>query len=417
MGRRPRHTQGDGRGALSSDTTAGTGTRLVGAGRREEWTGPVVNPPVWRASTHLYASEAERKAAQGNNADGQFYYGRRGAPTQWALCEALTQIEPGAFGTVIYPSGTAAIVQALMAVLRPGDVLLVTDNAYEPTRNIASGILKRFGVEPRYFDPLDVDGFAGKFCERTKAVMLESPGSLTMEVQDVPALSAIAREKGAVTLLDNTWASPLGFPALQRGCDISVMSLTKHVSGHSDVMMGSASARDERLYKKLRQTAQQMGNIVSPDDAALMLRGLRTMQVRLERETATALAIADWLAERPEVAHVLCPMRAGSPGHVLWRRDFTGGCGLLSFVLKGAIEAQRAAFIDSLELFGIGYSWGGFESLVIPFDPADIRTATPWPPTGWHPDDRLGVRLSIGLEDAADLIGDLARAFAAMERL
>jgi cystathionine beta-lyase len=417
MGRGPGHAQGNRRSTLSGKTPehSGTGTRLVNAGRREEWTGPVVNPPVWRASTHLYPNEAARKAAQGNNADGQFYYGRRGAPTQWALCEALTQIEPGAVGTVIYPSGTAAIMQALMAVLRPGDVLLVTDNAYEPTRNIASGILKRFGVEPRYFDPLDVAGFADKFCERTKAVMLESPGSLTMEVQDVPALAAIARDKGAVTLLDNTWASPLGFPALERGCDIAIMSLTKHVSGHSDVMMGSASARDERLYKKLRQTAQQMGNVVSPDDAALMLRGLRTMQVRLERETASALAIAEWLTTRSEVAHVLCPMLPGSPGHDLWQRDFAGGCGLLSFVLRGGTEAKRAALVDALELFGIGYSWGGFESLVIPFDPADIRSATPWPPHGWNSEDRLGVRLSIGLEDAADLIADLARAFVAMQ--
>lgn len=417
MGCRSGNAQGNRRSALSGKVPeeSGTGTRLVNAGRREEWTGPVVNPPVWRASTHLYANEAERKAAQGNNIDGQFYYGRRGAPTQWALCEALTQIEPGAFGTVVYPSGTAAIVQALMAVLRPGDVLLVTDNAYEPTRNIASGILKRFGVEPRYFDPLDVEGFAGKFCERTKAVMLESPGSLTMEVQDVTALAAIAREKGAVTLLDNTWASPLGFPALERGCDIAIMSLTKHVSGHSDVMMGSVSARDERIYRKLRQTAQQLGNVVSPDDAALMLRGLRTMQVRLERETTTALAIAEWLTTREEVAHVLCPMLPGSPGHDLWQRDFTGGCGLLSFVFEGSTEAKRAAFIDALELFGIGYSWGGFESLVIPFDPADIRSATPWPPPSWNSADRLGVRLSIGLEDPADLIADLSRAFVAME--
>lgn len=417
MGRGPGHSQGNRRSTLSGKIPedSGTGTRLVNAGRREEWTGPVVNPPVWRASTHLYPDEAARKAAQGNNVDGQFFYGRRGAPTQWALCEALTQVEPGAVGTVVYPSGTAAIAQALMAVLRPGDVLLVTDNAYEPTRQIASGILKRFGVEPRFFDPLDVEGFAGNFCEKTKAVMLESPGSLTMEVQDVPALAAIAREKGAVTLLDNTWASPLGFPALERGCDIAIMSLTKHVSGHSDVMMGSASARDERLYKKLRQTAQQLGNVVSPDDAALMLRGLRTMEMRLERTTATALAVAEWLAGRDEVAHVLCPMLPGSPGHTLWQRDFTGGCGLLSFVLKGSTDAKRAAFIDTLDLFGIGYSWGGFESLVIPFDPADIRSATPWPPAAWNSEDRLGLRLSIGLEDPADLVADLTRAFAAME--
>ncbi|MXP31667.1 cystathionine beta-lyase [Erythrobacter jejuensis] len=392
------------------------GTKLVEAGRREEWTGPVVNPPVWRASTHLYANEAERKAANANNNDGQFYYGRRGAPTQWALCEALTEIEPGGFGTILYPSGTAAIAQSLMAVLKPGDVLLVTDNAYDPSRNIATGILKRFGIEPRFFDPTDVAGFPDRFCERTKAVLFECPGSLTMEVQDVPALTAIAKAKSAVSLVDNTWGSPLGFPALERGCDISIMSLTKHVSGHSDVMMGSATARDERLYRRLRRTAQQLGNIVSPDDAALMLRGLRTMEVRLQRETESALAIARWLQDRDEVAHLLCPMIAGCPGHDIWKRDFTGGCGLFSFVLKGRTIEQRAAFIDALDLFGIGYSWGGFESLVIPFDPAEIRSATPWPPANWDSDNRLGIRLSIGLEDPKDLIKDLNQAFTAMDQ-
>ncbi|MDC0886589.1 cystathionine beta-lyase [Altererythrobacter sp.] len=402
---------------MSKHPAKGTGTKLVQAGRREEWTGPVVNPPVWRASTHLYANEAERKAANKNNNDGQFYYGRRGAPTQWALSEALTEMEPGAFGTVLYPSGTAAIAQALMAVAKPGDVLLVTDNAYDPSRNIAAGILKRFGIEPRFFDPTDIDGFANRFCDRTRAVLFECPGSLTMEVQDVPALTAIARERGAVSLIDNTWASPIGFPALERGCDISIMSLTKHVSGHSDVMMGSASARDERLYRRLRLTAQQLGNIVSPDDAAMMLRGLRTMEVRLQRETASAFTIARWLQNREEVAHLLCPMMEGCPGNAIWQRDFTGGCGLFSFILKGRTADQRTAFIDALELFGIGYSWGGFESLVIPFDPADIRTATPWPPASWAVDDRLGIRLSIGLEDPQDLIADLEQAFTVMERI
>lgn len=398
------------------DRSKGTGTRLVEAGRRKEWTGPVVNPPVWRASTHLYANEAERQAANKNNNDGQFYYGRRGAPTQWALSDALTLMEPQGFGTVLYPSGTAAIAQSLMAILKPGDVLLVTDNAYDPSRNIAAGILKRFGVEPRFFDPTDTAGFAECFCDRTKAVLLECPGSLTMEVQDVPALAAIARENDAVSLIDNTWASPIGFPALERGCDIAIMSLTKHVSGHSDVMMGSATARDEGLYRRLRRTSQQLGNVVSPDDAALMLRGLRTMEIRLQRETESALTIANWLQGRDEVARMLCPMLPGCAGNDIWQRDFTGGCGLFSFVLAGRTTQQRAAFIDALQLFGIGYSWGGFESLVIPFDPADIRTATSWPPASWAVDDRLGIRLSIGLEDPQDLIADLEQAFAVMEQ-
>ncbi|QDM41658.1 cystathionine beta-lyase [Altererythrobacter sp. TH136] len=389
-------------------------TRLVEAGRRHEWTRPVVNPPVWRASTHLYADMAALEAGKHHNADGHFFYGRRGAPTQWALAEALTELEAGAAGTVLYPSGVAAIAGALLAVLRPGDVLLVTDNAYEPTRLMAKGLLARMGVEARFFDPLDLPAYEAAFCERTRGVMIESPGSLTMEVCDVPVLTRIAHTKGAVSVMDNTWASPLGFQPLASGCDISVMSLTKHVGGHSDLMMGSASA-GERWHARLRQTAQSLGQVVSPDDAALALRGLRTMGLRLERSTASALAIAQWLQDRAEVARVLCPMLPGSPGHAIWQRDFTGGCGLLSFVLHGRDAAARARFIDSLRLFGIGFSWGGFESLVTPFDPAAIRSATAWPPADWPSQDKLGVRLSIGLEDAGDLIEDLAQAFAAME--
>ncbi len=388
-------------------------TKVTHAGRHPEWTGAVVNPPVWRASTHLYADSAD--LAKGRpNADGVFYYGRRGAPTQWALADALTALEPGAAGTVLYPSGVAAISGVLLSVLQSGDVLLVTDNAYEPSRAMARLVLEPLGIETRFFDPLDLGNFPAKFCERTRAVLLESPGSLTMELCDVPALAAIAREKGAVPILDNTWASPLGFAALAHGCDISLMSLTKHVGGHSDLMMGCASA-GEAFYGKLRLKAQALGTVVSPDDAALALRGLRTMAVRLERSTATALAVARWLAARPEVAHVLCPMLPGAPGHDLWSRDFTGGCGLFSFVLKGRDAAARARFIDALRLFAIGFSWGGFESLVIPFDPARVRSETPWPPAGWDAGDVLGLRLSIGLEDAGDLIADLDQAFAAMD--
>jgi cysteine-S-conjugate beta-lyase len=388
-------------------------TRLVEAGRRAEWTGAAVNPPVWRASTHLYADSADLAKGRPNE-DGNFYYGRRGSPTQWALAHALTELEPGAAGTVLYPSGVAAIAGALLAVLGSGDVLLVTDNAYEPSRTMARSLLADLGIEVRFFDPLDLAGFPDAFCERTAAVLLESPGSLTMEVCDVPALAAIAREKGAAVLLDNTWATPLGYPALERGADIAIMSLTKHVGGHSDLMMGSAAA-GEAFYRKLRLKAQALGTVVSPDDAALALRGLRTMGVRLERATASGMAVARFLAQRTEVAHVLCPMLPGAQGHELWSRDFTGGCGLLSFVLAGRDEAARARFIDALELFGIGYSWGGFESLAIPFDAGRVRTATPWPPEGWRSEDRLGVRLSLGLEDPQDLIADLTQALAAMD--
>jgi len=406
--------------ANKQNTPQHPATRLVSAGRRDEWTGTpgdpgrVVNPPVWRSSTHLYTDMAALRDGPRTNSDGRFYYGRRGAPTQWALAEALTELEPGAAGTMLYPSGVAAIAGALLAVLRPGNVLLMTDNAYDPSRGLVGrGLLGDLGIETRFFDPLDPVGFEAAICEKSRAVLLESPGSLTMEVQDVPALTEIARRHGLVSVFDNTWASPLGFPALERGIDISVMSLTKHIGGHSDLMMGSASAGPE-LYAKLRQTAQRLGQVVSPDDAALALRGLRTLGVRLERETSSALEIATWLANKTEVSAVLCPMLPGDQGHELWRRDFTGGCGLFSFVLKGGNAARRDRFIDALELFGIGYSWGGYESLVIPVDPAAIRSATPWPPARLDPADKYGVRLSIGLEEPADLIADLDQAFAAM---
>jgi len=400
--------------APAAPSSAGSATRLVAAGRRAEWTGPAINPPVWRSSTHLYEDSADLARGRPNE-DGHFYYGRRGTPTQWALADALTELEPGAAGTLLYPSGLAAIAGALLGLLDAGDVLLMTDNAYEPSRSLAAKMLAPLGIETRFFDPLDLAGFPRQFCDRTRAVLLESPGSLTMELCDVPALAATAREHGAATLLDNTWASSLGFPALERGCDVSIQALTKHVGGHSDLMMGAVTAAEPH-HSRLRARAQLLGQVVSPDDAALALRGLRTLQLRLQRQAESALAVATWLAGRSEVAQVLCPMLPGAPGHELWRRDFTGGCGLFSFVLAGRTPAHRARLIDALALFGIGFSWGGYESLAIPFDPARVRSATNWPPGGWNPEDRLGIRLSIGLEDPADLIDDLARAFAAMEQ-
>ena len=401
-----------------SDKEHKPATRLVEAGRKREWTsvpgskGSVVNPPIWRASTHLY-EDSEDLADGRPNEDGHFYYGRRGGPTQWALADALTELEPGADGTELFPSGVAALACTLLAVLRPGDELLVTDNAYEPTRNIALSLLKQFGITARPFDPLEPDSLATMMSEKTKAVMLESPGSLTMEICDVPALAAIARDHRALSIIDNTWATPLGFAALRHGCDISVMSLTKHIGGHSDVMMGSASAA-KPVLNRIRRQAQFMGQVVSPDDAALALRGLRTMQVRLQRSTQTAITVAQWLSAQPEVSAVLCPMLPGAPGHGLWQRDFAGGCGLFSFVLSDGHDiAARARMIDRLELFGIGFSWGGFESLALPFDPAPVHTVRPWPP-GIDTGSGLGVRLSIGLEDADDLIGDLANGLDAM---
>ena len=392
-------------------------TRLVTAGRRADWTGTpaepgaVVSPPVWRASTHLYPDSKSLHAGKPNE-DGHFYYGRRGSPTQWALSDALTALEPGAAGTVLYPSGVAALAGALLAVLRPGDVLLMTDNAYEPTRSMGNGLLSDFGIETRWFDPLDPASFAAAIDERCKAVLLESPGSLTLEICDVPALAAMAHAKGLAVVLDNTWAGPLGFPALERGADITVMSLTKHVGGHSDLMLGSAAA-GEKYYAKLRRTAQALGQVVSPDDASLALRGLRTMGLRLQQETSSVVELSKWLESRDEVAKVLCPMLPGSPGHEIWSRDFSGGCGLFSLVFRGKDGAARDAFIDALSLFGIGYSWGGFESLVTPIDPASLRSATKWPLPGMDPADRFGVRLSIGLEEPVDLIADLERGLAA----
>jgi len=374
----------------------------------------VVNPPVWRSSTHLYRDSADLAAGR-ENSDGQFYYGRRGAPTQWALAEALTALEPGAAGTLLYPSGVAAIAGALLAVLRAGDVLLMTDNVYQPSRALAEGLLKRYGVETRWFDPLELAAFPDRFCERTRAVLLESPGSLTMEVCDIPALAAIAREKGAVSLIDNTWAAAPGFPALAHGCDIAIMALTKHVGGHSDLMMGSVSAGEEH-YRKLRLTSQALGQVVSPDDAALALRGLRTLGIRLERETRSALTIAGWLAARPEVARVLCPMLPGAPGHELWLRDFTGGGGRFRLAPRGGDGGAGARFTAGRRLLGCGYSGGGFESRATPCARAGARGAAPGPREGPDPADRLGIRLSIGLEDAEDLIADLEAGFAAMDR-
>ena len=384
----------------------GIGTRLVGAGRKPEWTGPAVNPPVWRASTYLYEDTAAQEADRLPSADGLFHYGARGGPTQWALCDALTELEPCAAGTMLYPTGLAAPVMALLSVLKAGDELLVADNSYDPTRSFATRALKDYGITTRFFDPLDVAGFAALIGDNTRAVLLESPGSLTMEICDVPALAAAAKARGLAVLLDNTWAGPTGFQAISHGVDLSILALTKHVGGHSDIMLGGVTASAE-YYSKLRKRSLMLGQQASPDDCALALRGLRTMEVRLERSTASAITIGTWLQQREEIASVLCPMLPGSPRHDLWKRDFTGGCGLLTVVMNGRDRAARDRLIDALELFGIGYSWGGYESLALGVHPERDRAVMAWPA------DHYAVRLWIGLEDPADLIADLERGLAA----
>ncbi len=390
----------------TEDRELGDATRVVQAGRRKEWTGGIVNPPVWRASTILYDSIADLRANAGKDTHHRLYYGRRGTPTQWSLADALTSLEPGAEATFLYPSGVAAIAAALLSVLSPGDELLLVDSAYDPTRGQAMQLLKRFGITTRFYDPLIGAGIAELIGPATKAIFMESPGSLTFEVQDVPAIVAVAKRHGLVTLLDNTWATPLFFPAIEQGVDLTILAATKYVVGHSDVMLGSVTAAPGH-FAKLRDMSHLLGQVASPDDSWLGSRGLRTMAVRLAQHQRSALEIARWLEGRPEVAQVLHPALPSCPGHDVWARDFKGSSGLFSFVLNGGDEAARAALIDRLDLFGIGYSWGGFESLAIPADPARIRTAAPR--------DYAGplVRLQIGLEDTADLIADLDHGLAA----
>lgn len=378
----------------------GKDTQVVEGGRRKEWRGRLVNVPVERASTILFDTVEEMN---GNRPGlGSYRYGLQGTATHWALAEALTELEPGAAGTALYPSGLAAITAPILALLASGDELLVPDNVYGPTRKFCDTILKRFGIGTRYYDPVIGTDIAGVIGTNSRAILLESPGSLTMEIQDVPGICAVAREKGIVTLLDNTWATPLLFPAIAAGVDVTILAATKYVGGHADVMLGSATA-NEKYYQTIQTASWNIGYAVSPDDAWLGSRGLRTMAVRLKRHEESALKIAHWLKARPEVGTVLHPALPDCPGHDLWKRDFKGSSGLFSFEFKDAGLERRSAFVEALELFGIGYSWGGFESLAMPVDPHRSVTKPPAPNL---------VRLHIGLEDPEDLIADLALAFA-----
>jgi cysteine-S-conjugate beta-lyase len=379
-------------------------TRLVTAGRDPASFHGFVNPPVVHASTVLYPNAADLVAHK-----ARYQYGRRGTPTTEALEDALRNIEgPNCAGVCLVPSGAAAVSTALLAVLSAGDHVLVSDSVYRPTRNSCEQLLKRFGVEATYFDPLiDAAGLAAMFKPNTRALYLEAPGSQSFEMQDVPALAQVAHDRDAIVLADNTWATPLFFRPLDKGVDLSIQAGTKYIGGHSDLMLGTISA-NEKTWKQLKDTVNLLGLCVGPDDVYLALRGLRTMGVRLERHQRSGLEVARWLAERPEVLRVLHPGLESNPGHAIWKRDFTGASGLFSVILRPAPEKAVHAFLDTLTLFGLGFSWGGFESLAILFDCTEYRTATKWAPGG------PALRFHIGLEDVGDLIADLERGFAAM---
>jgi cystathionine beta-lyase len=380
-----------------------TDTRLVTAGRDPKSHHGFVNPPVYHASTVLYPSAEDFLAHR-----ARYQYGRRGTPTTEALENALAELEgPQCAGVALLPSGLAAISTALTAVLRSGDHLLVTDSAYGPTRNFCEHVLSRFGVSTTYYDPLAGAAIADQFRDNTRAVYLEAPGSLSFEMQDVPAIARVAHGKGAVVLMDNTWATPLYFRPLEHGVDLAIQAGTKYIGGHSDVMLGTVSA-NAATVAALKNTVRYTGLHEAPDDTYLGLRGLRTLSVRLERHYRSGLEVARWLAQRPEVLRLLHPALPGDPGYAIWKRDFSGASGLFSMVLKPVPQKAVNAFLDTLELFGIGASWGGYESLAIPFDCAPLRTATAWQPGG------PTVRFHIGLEAVEDLIADLERGFATL---
>ena len=374
-------------------------SRLVNLGRDSEFSQGFINVPPFRGSTVLYPDVATLK-----NRAQRFTYGTRGTPTTEALCSAWTDLS-GAAGTVLVPSGLAAIVVALMTALSAGDHMLVTDSVYRPARAFADMTLRRMGIETTYYDPTIGEGVAALMRPNTKVVFTESPGSETLEVQDIPAIAAAAHAHGACVIMDNTWATPLFFLPHEHGVDMAVEAGTKYLSGHADLLLGLVSA-NKAWFERLHHCVHLMAIPASPEDVFLALRGLRTMELRLREAERQGLALAQWLSGRPEVLRVIHPALSDHPGHALWKRDYAGSSGLFSIVLKPAPEAAVAAFLDGLELFGLGYSWGGYESLALPFDCTAVRTATRFAPGG------PTVRFSVGLEDIEDLKADLERGFA-----
>ncbi|WP_374633814.1 cystathionine beta-lyase [Ferrovibrio sp.] len=381
-------------------------TKLATLGRDPEGHHGAVNIPVYRASTILQPDLATlRKVQQARERDEQVVtYGRIGTPLTYAFENTLAELE-GGYRAISFPSGAAACTGAILAATKAGDHLLMVDTVYGPTRQFCDTVLKRFGVETTYYPPTIGAGIRDLLRPNTTAVFTESPGSLSFEVQDIPLIAEIAHSHGALVLMDNTWGTPLYFKSFQHGVDLSIHSATKYIVGHSDAQLGVVIATKE-AWPALRETTRTIGTAAGPDEIFLGLRGLRTMAVRLERHMKSGITVAEWLRGRPEVSHVRHPALSNDPGHALWKRDFLGACGLFAVELQpGVSEAAVAAFVDHLELFGIGYSWGGFESLVTVAQPHRLRSAEPWndkPPM---------LRLHIGLENTDDLIADLKAGF------
>lgn len=383
-----------------------TDTRLGHAGRRPAEQHGMVNPGVWHASTVTFPTVAELRAAEKERFD-RVYYGRYGTPTTFAFEEAVAELEGGTHAVAL-PSGLGAVSCALFALLSGGDHVLMVDSVYFPSAKLLDDLLARLGVTTTYYDPLIGAGIADLMRPETKVVFVESPGSITFEVQDIPAIAEVAHANGAKVVMDNTWSAGLYFQPFEHGVDLSVQAATKYIVGHSDAMLGTVTVRDRALWETLRTTAVGMGYSTGPDDCYLGLRGIRTLSTRLARHQETGLKLAQWLAGRPEVETVLHPALPSCPGHELWKRDFTGTSGLFSVVLKdGYSQEALASMLDGLELYAMGYSWGGYESLIMPFD-KPLRRVTHWPYEG------VCLRINAGLEDADDLISDLR---AGLERL
>ncbi|NOI87054.1 cystathionine beta-lyase [Vibrio sp. 99K-1] len=377
-------------------------TKLITAGRDKKWTNGVVNPPVQRASTVVFNSVEEKRKATINRANKTLFYGRRGTNTHFAFQDAMVEVEGGA-GCALYPCGTAAISNAILSFVETGDHILMVDTCYEPTRDFCDTIMKKMGVETTYYEPTIGEGIQDLIKPNTKVLFTESPGSVTMEVQDIPTLARIAHEHDIIVMLDNTWAAGVNFSPFEFGVDISIQAATKYIVGHSDVMLGTAVA-NEKCWDQLREQSYLMGQCVSPDDAYLGLRGIRTLDVRLRQHAESSLKVAKWLETRPEVDHVRHPALESCPGNEFFKRDFTGGNGLFSFVLKNSNTKATTALLDGMTHFSMGYSWGGFESLILANEPSSFDSLR----TVANPNfEGTLIRVHIGLEDVDDLIADL----------